>query len=401
MQDRILRAKTVSVVLVHPAPGSEGVPLGLLKARAAMVFNTANNPPEREQSVFRGPLECRQSCLSVVLDTSTPGTIRARLGSNPRISKSEKGGCAMSRPRMVAVFSAIASSTVAFIVLSRLQLAGTLAGAMIVPTIGTLVGHWSNEGLDRVGGWVRRRVKRGEAGTAGEAAEFGATAEAGTVGELQKTDTPDAPLATSKSDEHDDGSPQKSPTDRPAGRRNLRSQWLLATCATLALAVSIYSVVVPGPVEKVVVQERVVERTVTVTTVAEDSDTSALTLASLTADDLAAKAESAAAKAGAGTTGTAQAQTDIDETSQGATVQDEAAQTGAAKAGADEAGAKGTETTDSTAVQVETTRPTDAPIGGDGGVPTTVPEPSSQDPERSTPGSGETAQDPAPTGQGD
>lgn len=35
----------------------EGVPVGLLKARAALVFNTANTPPEREQTVFGDPLQ--------------------------------------------------------------------------------------------------------------------------------------------------------------------------------------------------------------------------------------------------------------------------------------------------------------------------------------------------------
>jgi len=35
----------------------EGVPEGLLTARAALVFNTANTPQKREQSVFGDPLE--------------------------------------------------------------------------------------------------------------------------------------------------------------------------------------------------------------------------------------------------------------------------------------------------------------------------------------------------------
>jgi len=35
----------------------EGVPIGLLKAEAAVVFNTSNTPEEREQSVFGDPLE--------------------------------------------------------------------------------------------------------------------------------------------------------------------------------------------------------------------------------------------------------------------------------------------------------------------------------------------------------
>jgi NAD(P)H dehydrogenase (quinone) len=35
----------------------EGVPIGLLRARAAIVFNTSNTPAKREQTVFQDPLE--------------------------------------------------------------------------------------------------------------------------------------------------------------------------------------------------------------------------------------------------------------------------------------------------------------------------------------------------------
>ncbi len=35
----------------------EGVPIGLLRARSAVVFNTSNTFPEREQAVFGDPLE--------------------------------------------------------------------------------------------------------------------------------------------------------------------------------------------------------------------------------------------------------------------------------------------------------------------------------------------------------
>jgi putative NADPH-quinone reductase len=37
--------------------GGEGVPVGLLRARTALVFNTSNTPPEREREVFGDPLE--------------------------------------------------------------------------------------------------------------------------------------------------------------------------------------------------------------------------------------------------------------------------------------------------------------------------------------------------------
>ena len=37
--------------------GGEGVPVGLLRARAALVFNTANTPRNRELSIFGDPLD--------------------------------------------------------------------------------------------------------------------------------------------------------------------------------------------------------------------------------------------------------------------------------------------------------------------------------------------------------
>lgn len=40
-----------------PTDSGEGVPVGLLKARTAVIFNTANTYPEREQTVFGDPLE--------------------------------------------------------------------------------------------------------------------------------------------------------------------------------------------------------------------------------------------------------------------------------------------------------------------------------------------------------
>jgi putative NADPH-quinone reductase len=37
--------------------GGEGVPVGLLRAHAAVIFNTSNTPPERELAVFGDPLD--------------------------------------------------------------------------------------------------------------------------------------------------------------------------------------------------------------------------------------------------------------------------------------------------------------------------------------------------------
>ena len=53
--DRVLRAGVAYRFLEDDS--GEGVPLGLLKAKAAIVFNTSNTPMKREQEVFGDPLE--------------------------------------------------------------------------------------------------------------------------------------------------------------------------------------------------------------------------------------------------------------------------------------------------------------------------------------------------------
>jgi putative NADPH-quinone reductase len=53
--DRVLRPEVAYRFVANDK--GEGVPLGLLKARAAIVFNTANTPGERELEIFGDPLE--------------------------------------------------------------------------------------------------------------------------------------------------------------------------------------------------------------------------------------------------------------------------------------------------------------------------------------------------------
>jgi len=53
--DRVLRPGTAYRFL--EVDSGEGVPVGLLTARAALVFNTSNTLPEREQAVFGDPLQ--------------------------------------------------------------------------------------------------------------------------------------------------------------------------------------------------------------------------------------------------------------------------------------------------------------------------------------------------------
>lgn len=53
--DRVVRPGVAYEFL--EGDGGEGVPVGLLKAEIAMVFNTSNTPAKREQEVFGDPLE--------------------------------------------------------------------------------------------------------------------------------------------------------------------------------------------------------------------------------------------------------------------------------------------------------------------------------------------------------
>jgi putative NADPH-quinone reductase len=53
--DRVLRMEIAYRFVANDK--GEGVPVGLLKAKAAIVFNTANTPEDREREVFGDPLE--------------------------------------------------------------------------------------------------------------------------------------------------------------------------------------------------------------------------------------------------------------------------------------------------------------------------------------------------------
>ena len=53
--DRVLRAEVAYQFVT--GDNGEGVPVGLLRAKAALVFNTSNTPIDREQAAFGDPLE--------------------------------------------------------------------------------------------------------------------------------------------------------------------------------------------------------------------------------------------------------------------------------------------------------------------------------------------------------
>jgi putative NADPH-quinone reductase len=57
----------------------EGVPVGLLKAKAALVLNTSNTPDDREQSAFGDPLEVLwKRCILTAISNSQPFAAGAR-----------------------------------------------------------------------------------------------------------------------------------------------------------------------------------------------------------------------------------------------------------------------------------------------------------------------------------
>jgi putative NADPH-quinone reductase len=53
--DRVLRMEIAYRFVANDQ--GEGVPVGLLKAKAAIIFNTANTPEDREREIFGDPLE--------------------------------------------------------------------------------------------------------------------------------------------------------------------------------------------------------------------------------------------------------------------------------------------------------------------------------------------------------
>ncbi|MEW6182614.1 MAG: NAD(P)H-dependent oxidoreductase [Bacillota bacterium] len=63
--DRVIRPGVAYEFL--EGDNGEGVPVGLLKARCALVFNTSNTPEERELKVFGDPLETLwKNCVFVL-----------------------------------------------------------------------------------------------------------------------------------------------------------------------------------------------------------------------------------------------------------------------------------------------------------------------------------------------
>lgn len=157
---------------------------------------------------------------------------------------------------MVAVVSAIAASTVVFLVVSRWRLAGTLTGAALIPVVYTLVSHWSSQSLDHMAKWLRRHTVRGR--SADRPARSSPVASSLRVAPREAVQASHGGAAAG---------------DQIPKRGAAKTQWLLLGVASVALAVSIYSLASPGRVEKVIVHDTVIQRTIAFTAKAQTSGT--------------------------------------------------------------------------------------------------------------------------------
>ena len=134
----------------------------------------------------------------------------------------------MTRPRITTVVSAALASAAAFFVITRSGLAGTLGGAAVASMVYTGTSHWAGQGIAHLARlWLKRRDS-----TAPATVEPGGAAET---------------------------TPAATPPWRPG--RVARS-WGPVALGVVALAVSGYSLVTGSPLERVIVQERIIEKPV-------------------------------------------------------------------------------------------------------------------------------------------
>lgn len=137
----------------------------------------------------------------------------------------------MNRPKLVGLLSAAFGSTAGFLVMTRWNLAGTITGAILMPVIFTVASFGSHETMERVSGWLRRRIKKGS------------PPEPAMVEEVEDTRT-------------------SAPARSSWKARSI--QWSVVTLAFLAFAVSLYSLTKDDASAVTILREKVVE-TVTVT----------------------------------------------------------------------------------------------------------------------------------------
>jgi hypothetical protein len=151
----------------------------------------------------------------------------------------------MERPPFSTVLSAAVASAATFFVITRSGIAGTLAGAAVASLVYTGASHGSHRALERLVRGVRR---------------WGHPPTEASMAEARPA------ISTDKSTEKDGGLlsgtlilPPRA-LRRPA--RSVVATWGPIFLAIAALAASLYSITTGTPIERVVVQERVVEKPV-------------------------------------------------------------------------------------------------------------------------------------------
>ena len=148
----------------------------------------------------------------------------------------------MDRPPFNTVLSAAVASAVAFFVITKSGIAGTLAGAAVASMVYTGASHGVRHALERLIGDVRRR--------------FFSSAEA-PLDEAPPAVSAEAPGGMAAGTLLLPSSPGHR---RPA--KTVTATWGPVVLAAAALLTSVYSMTSGTPIERIVVQERIVERPV-------------------------------------------------------------------------------------------------------------------------------------------
>lgn len=149
----------------------------------------------------------------------------------------------MTAPRLATIISSAVASALAFYVITRSGLAGTLAGAAVASILINATSHWAGQSLERGSEWYRSR----RSDTLYESASAPADGE-------ESADVEPASPAT------DPGVEPESSAAGPRIPRGRMVAWAPAVLAILALAFSGYALVAGEPVERVVMRDRVIEK---------------------------------------------------------------------------------------------------------------------------------------------
>ncbi|MCC8096500.1 MAG: NAD(P)H-dependent oxidoreductase [Tannerellaceae bacterium] len=88
--DRVLRENVAYTF--PPGDNGGGLPIGLLKAKAALVINTSNTPKEREEKVFGDPLErIWKDCIFDFCGITTFDRLTLRVVADSTLKKEQHG----------------------------------------------------------------------------------------------------------------------------------------------------------------------------------------------------------------------------------------------------------------------------------------------------------------------